>query len=131
MHIRPFLSQPRTGTWFDNRSMIVFCYELVHIFQFTCSNLELRVVTKHCYLGLWFNEHLYFKDTASKVAKSAHQALGLLISKFKLCGGMPFDCFTTLYESLVLPIISYGAAIWGTTDYSCINSVHNGACRYY
>ena len=41
-------------------------------FQFTCGNLEVRVVTKYRYLGLWFNEQLDFKDTASEVAKSAH-----------------------------------------------------------
>ena len=27
-------------------------------FQFTCGNLELRVVIKYRYLGIWFNEHL-------------------------------------------------------------------------
>ena len=39
------------------------------------------VVTKYHYLGLWFNEHLDFKYTALQVAKSAHRALGLLISR--------------------------------------------------
>ena len=53
-------------------------------FQFTCGKIEFRVVAKYFYLGLWLNEHLAFKDTASEVAKSAHRALGLLISKFEL-----------------------------------------------
>ena len=37
--------------------------------QFTCGNLDLRVVIKYRYLGLWLHEHLDFKDTASEVAK--------------------------------------------------------------
>ena len=38
---------------------------------------------------------------------------------------------TKLYESLVLPIITYGAAIWGTVEFASINSVHNRACRLF
>jgi CDP-diglyceride synthetase len=36
-----------------------------------------------------------------------------------------------LYDSLVWSIISYGAAIWGTKEYSCINAVQNRAMRFY
>jgi hypothetical protein len=33
--------------------------------------------------------------------------------------------------SLVWSTISYGAAIWGTNEYSCINAVQNRAMRFY
>ena len=39
------------------------------------------------------------------------RALGLLIAKCKLNGGLIFNTYTTLYDSLVWSIISYGAAI--------------------
>ena len=68
---------------------------------------------------------------ASAVAKSASRALGLVIYKCKLNGGLPFKCFTKLYDSLVWPIIEYGASIWGTTTRSCINAVQNRASRYH
>ena len=80
-------------------------------FQFTCANFEFMVVPIYRYLCLWLNKHIDLKGTALALANSAHRALGLLISKFKPCGGMPFDCFTTLYESLVLLLTSYSAAI--------------------
>ena len=44
---------------------------------------------------------------------------------------MPFSCFKKLYESLVLPVVHYGSAVWGHQQYSSINSVHNKACRYF
>ena len=44
---------------------------------------------------------------------------------------MPFKVFTKLYDSLVWPVISYGAAIWGTKSYSCINAVQNRALRFF
>ncbi|MES9883757.1 MAG: hypothetical protein ABW185_23135, partial [Sedimenticola sp.] len=38
---------------------------------------------------------------------------------------------TKLYDSLVAPVIEYGASIWGTREFTCINAIHNRACRYY
>ncbi len=57
------------------------------------------------------------------VAKSAGRALGLLIAKCKGSGGMPYDVYTKLYDALVQPIIDYGAGIWETKDFSCINCI--------
>ena len=59
------------------------------------------------------------------------RALGLLISKDKVFGGMPFECFTQCYGATVQSIIDYSAAIWGTKSMSCINAVQNRACRYF
>ena len=68
---------------------------------------------------------------ASMVAKSASRALGLVIYKCKLNSGLPYKCDTKLYDSIVWPIIEYGASIWGTTNRSCIDAVQNHANRYH
>lgn len=39
-----------------------------------------------------------------------------------------FKCFTKLFDLLVLPIITYAAAVWGTEI--ILNSVFNHACRF-
>ena len=57
--------------------------------------------------------------------------LGLLISKFKQSGGMPFDVYKKLYYTTVWSVISYGAAVWGVKEYSVINTVQNKACRFF
>ena len=64
-------------------------------------------------------------------AQSANRALGLLIAKMKTFVGLQYDAFTKLYESMVFPLISYGAAIWATQSYNCINAVQNRAARYF
>ena len=46
-------------------------------------------------------------------------------------GGMPYDVFTKLYDSVVWPIFSYGAAIWGSKSFSYINAVQNRAMRFF
>ena len=99
--------------------------------EFKLSNKSLDKVNKYKYLGLVLDFSLDYNVTASVVAKSASRALGLLISKAKSMGGLSYNCFSKLYESCVIPIIRYGASIWGHKEYSCINSVHNRMCRYF
>ena len=65
------------------------------------------------------------------VAQSATRALGLVITKIKDYGGFPFGKFLKLYESTVSSVISYGAAFWGTSEYSCINAVQHRVSRFF
>ena len=44
---------------------------------------------------------------------------------------MSYDVFSKLYDTLVWPVISYGAAIWGSKSFSCINAVQNRAMRFF
>ena len=69
-------------------------------------------------------------DTQS-VAQAANKALGLLISKVKLNGGVHYKCFTQMFDTFVWPVISYSACIWGTRMYGAIESVFNRACRFF
>ena len=56
---------------------------------------------------------------------------GLLIAKSIALVDFQYTPFTKLFESVVCPIISYGAAIWPTQSYNCINVVQNRAARYF
>ncbi len=101
-------------------------------FDFRCGELKLDVVEQYKYLGMIFTEFLDFERMAKAVSECARRALGSLIAKDKAHGGMPFDVFTHLYNSLVQPIIDFGAGIWGSSrDYDCIDSIQNRACRYF
>ena len=46
-------------------------------------------------------------------------------------GGMPYDVFIKLFDSVVWPIISYGAPIRGSNSFSCIKAVPNRAMRFF
>ena len=65
------------------------------------------------------------------VALSVHRALGKLISKIKINGGVPYECFVKLYNCLVWSVVNYGASVWGNRSYPAIEDVHNRACRFY
>ena len=52
-------------------------------------------------------------------------------AKCKTIGGVPYDVFTKLYDSIVWPVINYSAMRWGSRSYSCIDAVHNRAMRFF
>ena len=77
--------------------------------SFKCGNSILNIVDSYTYLGVLLTEHLDFELTAKFVAQSASRALGLLIAKYKLAGGLPSNVYTKLYKSVVCPFIEYSA----------------------
>ena len=101
------------------------------IVEFRCGQNMLETVNQYVYLGLLLTEHLDYTKMAKQVANSAGRALGLLITKFKCAGGLPFSTFTKLYNSTVLSIINYGASIWGCRRFTCIKAVQNRALRFF
>ena len=64
------------------------------------------------YFGLWFQEHLDMKFAITELAKSASRALSALYTQFLHVGGVPYDVFCKLYQSLVEPVLFCGAGIW-------------------
>ena len=98
-------------------------------FKFRGETIEMN--KKYKYLGLWLDEHLNMVETVKPLAASAGRSLGCLMSKFHLVGGMTHDVFTHLYDSMVAPVLNYGAGIWGTCSYSVINTIQNRACRFF
>ncbi|KAL5006947.1 hypothetical protein ScPMuIL_015753 [Solemya velum] len=99
--------------------------------SFKCGPEFLEVTDHYTYLGLLLTEHLNFSGMAKCVARSASRALGLVLAKSRTFGDLPYQTFTKLYDSLVWPVIGYGAAIWGTTSHPCIEAVQNRALRFF
>ena len=99
--------------------------------NFICGDESILLKSDYRYLGIIINEFLNFNVTVKAVALSAHRALGKLISKIKINGGVPYECFVKLYNCLVWSVVNYGASVWGNRSYPAIEAVHNRACRFY
>ncbi len=98
---------------------------------FTCGRAEIQVVDKYRYLGLVFNEFMDMSQMAEVVVQAASRALGVLISKYKSHGSLPFAVYSRLYYALVQPILDYGAAVWGTREFRFINDIQHRACKVF
>ena len=100
-------------------------------YQFTCGPHNLQYTSEYKYLGFWINEHLDLNKSIEHTACAAKKAVGILIAKSRNSGGFTFDVYFHLFQTLVLPIINYTAAIWGHREYSCIQQIQNQAMRAF
>ena len=100
-------------------------------FTFRCGDKILDIVPQYIYLGLLLTEDMCYEKMSKHVCKVANRALGLVIAKSKVFGGFNFETFSKLYDSMVWSVINYGASVWGTRQFTCINSIQLRAARYF
>ncbi len=77
------------------------------------------------------DEHLDFQTTASTLSGAGSRALSGVISKFKQFRNVCFDTFTKLYNASVVPVLDYGAGVWGYKKLEVCDKIQQRACRYY
>ena len=130
------------ATWCENWNLVINTAktQVVHFrnrksprsaFQFSLNGVNLDTVQKYRYLGLVINEHIDMSETAKVVAQSATRALGVLINKYIVHGGMPYKTYSKLYYSLVQPVLEYGAPVWAYKEHSCVKAVQHKAGRFF
>ena len=91
----------------------------------------LSYTKEYKYLGFWFNEHLDANMSISRVSVAAKKALGVLIARSRNSGGFMFDVYTRLFNTVVMPIITYSAAVWGFNCYPSLQQIQNWAMRSF
>ena len=74
------------------------------------------------------SEHLDMLVMVKMIAQSASRTLSLFIAKDN---GMPYQFFSKCYDAIVQATLNYGAPIYGTSAFSCIDAIQNRACRYF
>jgi hypothetical protein len=100
-------------------------------YVFQCGDITVDYTKQYKYLGLWFHENLDYDYGVTELSKSASRALGALISKYYSTGGMDYSVFTKLYQALIVPVLTYGSAVWGFKKYRSINSVQMRASKVF
>ena len=71
-----------------------------------------------------FNEHV--KRIKEKSAKACYE----IISKNKEWHGFNPKVLFHLYDHTILPILNYGAEVWGFNDWYEFEKLHLFACKY-
>ena len=100
-------------------------------FCFHFGEYSLDIVPFYKYLGVIFDEHLSFDKNATVLADAACRALGAIRSNLKNLKSCGYNTFNTLFNSGVLSIADYSAAIWGTKKSAKTEQVSYKAARYF
>ena len=99
--------------------------------SFSIGTKVIKIKNQYVYLGFLLSEHLDCIMMAKYVSKAASRALGLVISKYKAFGGLPYNTYTKLFDSIVYSTVSYGEPIWGHRSFSYITAIQNRAARFF
>ena len=75
---------------------------------------EIEMVNNFKYLGIFFDNKLNWKKHISEVCKKAKNLVHHLKRGISVKWGMSGEAFKSIYESAILPVVNYGAIVWGS-----------------
>ena len=126
------------GIRFDNNviSILMYADDIVLISEST-DELQIMLNSLNSWCCKWrlaINESktkvIHFRnkntlqtDYVTEVTKAAGRALGAVYMKYLYAGGMSYDVYTKLIESVVEPVLFYCSGIWGTRKFPKVQRV--------
>jgi Reverse transcriptase (RNA-dependent DNA polymerase) len=92
-------------------------------------NELIEVVNSYKYLGLHFTTKLSLSNAVSELAvKAKVRTMQILRCLFRL-GDIRSNIFFKIFDAQVVPVMLYGAEIWGFHTFGDIEKVHLFACK--
>ena len=96
-----------------------------------CGDEKLQYTSTYKYLGFILHEHLQDKPTVDALTGAATRSFGRVVNIFKSLKNMCINSYETLYQSYILPILGYGAEVWGYGEQSGSQVLSNRVKRFY
>ena len=99
-------------------------------FQYFIQNTSIQEVQQAKYLGVTINNKLFWSDHIKIISNKANSVVGFLRHNFSQC---PTRTKSTLYLSLVKPILEYAATVWAPyyhRDIYQLEAVQRRAARF-
>lgn len=97
--------------------------------QWKYGNERIEVVNSYKYLGLHFTTKLSLTKAIGELAvKAKVRTMQILRCLFRL-GDVPSSIFFKIFDAQILPVLMYGAEVWGFQAYGDIEKVHLFACK--
>jgi hypothetical protein len=103
----------------NKTKVIVFCKKEIpdNTFGFYYSHNIIEITDKYKYLGIVFKNTGLLKYASENLANKARKVFYLLKSKISQSDTFSVKTWIKLYNSVILPIITYGPEIW-LTDFN-------------
>ncbi len=95
------------------------------------SGEPMEYVENYKYLGCWINEFVSNDKTVTALTAAASRSYGRIVNIFKKMSDMGCNTYCSLYQSYVVPIATYGAAVWGYNDFQAPKVLQNRINRFY
>lgn len=92
---------------------------------------RVEVVSHYKYLGVLFSCKLQWSPATEVLSQQAKKAFIIIIKNTKKIWPLTFESFFKIFDSMILPILTYGSEIWGYKKYDSLERVQLMACRYF
>ena len=94
-------------------------------------NENIEVVSLYKYLGMFMTPKLLWTATHEYASRQATKAISCIFRYQRSFGFFDPNCAFKLFDSMVKPVLCYGAEIWGHQYIDKIEKVHLKFCRQY
>ena len=117
---------------FNKTKIVVFRAggPLKHTEKWFFDNKQLDTVSSYRYLGLQFSSSLKWNIAHWELAKRSARAVINIRRLYYKCGHMPASVLFDIFDKKIVPILSYGAEIWGYESSDWIECVHTKFCKW-
>ena len=99
--------------------------------NFKLGDKSVDYVSAYRYLGFTISETLDYTVGVSELGTASSRALGALTSKYFKIGGLDYDTFTKVFDSTVIPIMTYSSGVWGYKVYDKLERLQYRAIRTF
>lgn len=107
----------------NKTKIIVFGSRRTSNLSFIMGKESIEIVHEYHYLGVRFSSNGSFLKARKHVAEQANKALHLLYSRVSNAD-LPIDLILKLFDNTVMPILLYGAEVYGYEDLTILERVH-------
>ena len=89
---------------------------------------------KHKVTNIWalrtVKDNGLFNEHVSSITKKENKAFYSLIAKNKEWQGFNPKIFFHVFDHTIIPILNYGAEIWGNQEWEELEKIHLSTCKY-
>ena len=92
---------------------------------------RVEVVSYYKYLGIMFSCRLIWSMATKTLAQQSRKAFMGIVKATRKIGMLPHNTFFKIFDTMILPILTYGSEVWGFEKHDSLERIHNYACRYF
>ena len=108
--------------------IMIFGFRNLDNFKFELDGNIIEIVDFFKYLGVYFSKTRTFYKARKNCYDQAKKAMHLLLKKIRSLN-VPLDLQLKLFDHTIVPILLYGAEIWGFENTEIIEKLHNEFLR--
>ena len=112
----------------DKTKIVIFGARRTDKYCFTMEGTSIEIVKSYKYLGVLMSSNGSFLNARKSIHERANKAMHLLYKRIYNLN-LPLDLQLKLFDSTILPIITYGSDVWGYENLEIIERIHNQFLR--